>query len=57
MIADDKTDIDNIASINASDPLAIKESEFASFPFLLTYNPKINFTSIPLINIIKLINV
>ena len=55
MIADERTDIDNTASINASDPLATKESELASFPFLFTYNPRINFTKIPLIRMIKLI--
>ena len=37
MIADARTEIDNIASFRASAPLATKESEFTSFPFFLTY--------------------
>ena len=36
MIADAKTEIDKIASLNASDPLAINELEFTFFPLLLT---------------------
>ena len=35
MIADANTEIDNIASLNASDPLATKESEFTSLPFFI----------------------
>ena len=53
IIAEIKTEIDNIASLKASDPLATSESEFTSLPFFLTYIPKINFTIIPATKIIK----
>ena len=55
MIADAKTEMERIASLNASDPLATKESEFTSFPFFLTYIPKTNLTIIPAIKIINVI--
>ena len=55
MIAAISTETESIASLYESNPLATKESELTSFPFFLTYNPKINFTTIPAIKIIKVI--
>ena len=52
---DANTDMDSMASLKASDPLATKESEFTSFPFFFTYIPNMNLTIIPAINIIKVI--
>ena len=53
IIADAKTDIDKIASFNASAPLATSASELTLLPFFLTYKPSINLTIIPAISIIN----
>ena len=44
-MAEAKTEIDKIASLKASEPLATKEYELTSFPFFFTYKPKINLTT------------
>ena len=53
IIAHTKTEIDKSASLNASEPLATSESELTSLPFCFTYNPNVNFTTIPAIIMIR----
>ena len=55
MIDDAKTEIDRIASLNASVPLATSASELTHLPFFLTYTSSINLTIIPAINMISVI--
>ena len=47
IIPEAKTEIDTIASFNASTPLAINVSEFTNLPFFFTYIPSNNLTKIP----------
>ena len=55
--ADNNTEIDSIASLKASKPLATSELELTSFPLFLTYKPNTNLTIIPAINTIKVTRV
>ena len=51
-IADASTEIERIASLKASAPLAINELDLMARPFFLTYRPSVNLTIIPVIRII-----
>lgn len=56
-MAEASTEIERTASLNASAPLATRESEWILFPILLTYSPRANLIMIPAVKTIRVVGV